>query len=709
MSLPQRIHSLCFALALLLCGLPLVLAGPAPAQEEAAPEEAEPDENAPFADVITVTALKGEPLTLLEIPIAVTAIDGEELDDRGADTLLDFLQEAPGVAINEDSGFLRIEIRGISATIGDPLVGLYVDEAPYSVLLGTTYPDIGTFDLERVEVLRGPQGTLYGAGATGGVIRLLTRQPQLDGFSVHGDVGYSSSDGGESTTQGNLALNAPLGSKAALRLAGSIEDQGGYIDYPALGQEDANDGEDRLFRGKLLFQPNDSTAITLSATHNEVDFDNQNTSDRGWVSNKFLAEPGEMTNDFLSGVVTWTGNRFGLLSSTNVVESEFLNTIALLGTPFISTLAPDSFAQEIRLNSTTGGDWRWTAGVYYADVDQLLEQDARALLGPGGLFLQTHTSESLALFGELTRSFADGRAQATLGARYWEEDKGTLEAANPAAAQEQTFDDVSPRFSLAFYPNPDNTFYLNVAKGFRSGQNQFPPGVALAALFGIQLPPGAEEETLWAYEAGYKSRLAGGRVLFEAAAYYNDWQDLIIFGPVVLGLTSAYLNAGSAEMPGIELALEARPNDTVSFGFSGHWNDAEYAETAEILAFNPATGGTVPVVVAADGDRIDLVPQTTFNADVEVQHFFGELRGFAALRAAYTDERILDLGGVDAIGDDVTRLDLRLGVDAERWAVHLFADNLTNEDGIAVPTSLPDAGWAFPPRAVGVNVKFRPR
>ncbi len=715
MSKPKRASSQYrLIVALLLYGLLVFVAGPAlaqeeAAQEEAAQEEAAPDKTAPFDDVITVTALKGEALTLLETPIAVSAFSGEELEDRGAHSLVDFLQEAPGTSLTEFSaGVLRIEIRGLSSELGDPLIGYYIDETPYSLLLVTWFPDIGTFDLERVEVLRGPQGTLYGAGATGGVIRLLTRNPQLRSLSVNGDIGFSSFDGGESTTFGNVALNVPLGTKAAFRLTGSIDDQGGYIDYPALGSEDANDSKHTVFRGKFLVELSDSASITFSGTRNDVDADNQNTSAHGWVSNKFLAEPGEATNDFYSGVFQWVGSNFSLLSSTNAVDTKIANTVEFAGTPLITGFDTSSFVQEIRLNSTTGGDWRWTGGGYYADIDQLFAQDATAFLGPLGLALETDTSESLALFGELSRSFANGRAQATLGARYWEEDKSTFDPINPAAAQERSFDDVSPRLNLSFFPSPDNTFYLNVAKGFRSGQNQFPTSLVFADLFGIQLPPGAEEETLWAYELGYKSRLAGGKVLLEVAAYQNQWDDLIIEAPIILGAVNAFLNAGSAEMPGIEFALKARPNDTVSFGFSGHWNDAKLTETVEILALDPTTGMSVPAVVFMDGDPIPLVPSTTFNADVELQHYFGGLRGFAALRGAYTDERFRTLFGLRDFSDKVTRLDLRLGVDAERWGVHLFADNLNNEDGITIPSLVTDKGIPYHPRAIGIDFIFRP-
>ncbi len=146
----------------------------------------------------------------------------------------------------------------------------------------------------------------------------------------------------------------------------------------------------------------------------------------------------------------------------------------------------------------------------------------------------------------------------------------------------------------------------------------------------------------------------------------------------------------------------------MSFGFSGHWNDAEFAETVVVPAIDATTGMAVPTVVVAEGEPLTLVPQTTFNADIEVQRFFGELRGFAVLRAAYTDERAQRFSGLVRFGDEATRLNLRLGVDAERWAVHLFANNLTDENDILIPLFFGDPGSVQPPRTVGVNFRFRP-
>jgi iron complex outermembrane recepter protein len=714
MSFPNRTfrdHSL--AVAILLSGLLLVLAGSALAQE-ASPEtkpaqpEAEPGPIGPFEETVTVTALKSEPVTLLQTPIAITAISGKELEDRGVKSFIDFLQEAPGVSVTPIIfGSLDIQIRGLGSNVGDSLVGYYVDEAPYMRLGSTVLPDFGFFDLERVEVLRGPQGTLYGAGATGGVIRLLTRNPQLGESSVKGDIGLSSFQGGDWTRFANVAVNTPLGDKVALRLTGSINDLGGYIDYPALGRDDGNAARASLFRGKFLFEPSVSTSVVLSATRSKADADGQNTSDRGWVSNKRLAEVSEATDDFFSGVFTWVG-RVSLVSSTNVIKSSFSSANDFLATPFIIEVGHDSLVQEIRLNSSNAGDWRWTGGVYYADREQQRRQDATVLLGPTAFARERDTSESLAVFGNLTRSFADGRAQASLGARYWKENKSISDLVSPdAVPASRSFDNLSPRLNVSFFPNPDNTFYLNVAEGFRSGVIQSPIQVSFASQFGIQLPPGADEETLWAYELGYKSRLAGGKVLLEAAAYLNDWQDLLVSVGVVRNVSVGFFNVGSAKTSGIEFALNVRPNDAVSFGFSGQWNDAHFSETVAVQVFDPAAGKFVPEVVVENGARINMVPQTTLDANVQVQHYFGGLRGFATLRGSYTDERVATAVGLKVFSDDVTRLDLRLGVDARYWGVHVFVDNVTNEDGITRPGFGADRGDVYRPRAVGVNLKFR--
>ena len=403
-----------FSFAILLSTWFLFSAGKAFAESELAQNDSKTSQ----LEEITVTALRSAPITLHKAPIAISAFQGEGLEDRGVDSFIDFLQEAPGTSVVQTAfGSLDIQIRGLSSSLGDSLIGYYVDEAPFSRLLSTNLPDFGFFDLERIEVLRGPQGTLYGAGATGGVIRILTKDPELNNFSTKGDIGFSQFDGGELTTSTNLAVNAPLGEKAAMRFTGSVNNFGGYIEYPVLGQDDANDAKSSNFRSKLLVNPSDKTTIILSATRNNFEADTQSTSEKGWVSNKTLVEPSRLTDHFYSGVFKWGGRHFNLVSSTSFVESELSSTNDFIGAPFILEFELENFVQEIRLNSTKDGVWNWTGGGYYADREQQRLQDATAVFGPLAIALERDTSKSYTVYGDLTRTFAEGRFQASLGAR----------------------------------------------------------------------------------------------------------------------------------------------------------------------------------------------------------------------------------------------------------------------------------------------------
>ena len=161
-------------------------------------------------EIITVTAQKREE-NLLDVPLSISAFTNNMLQDMGASELADFLQTAPGVGIIDDqSGTQLIQIRGVNSTYGNALVGYYLDELPFTLIGNTQVPDVRTYDLERVEVLRGPQGTLYGDGSIGGTIRILTKNPVLDQFQASGEVDGIATAHGDSSWAAKGMLNVPF-------------------------------------------------------------------------------------------------------------------------------------------------------------------------------------------------------------------------------------------------------------------------------------------------------------------------------------------------------------------------------------------------------------------------------------------------------------------------------------------------------------------
>ena len=242
--------------------LPLVIGGQAAAQESRALEE------------VIVTAQKREQ-NILEIPFAVSVIGEDEIKARGALDIKDLQYSIPGLSItNNLPGQDRVQIRGASSDVGlgSPTVGRYLDEVSVNSDATQRALDIPLLDIQRVEVLRGPQGTLYGAGSIGGTIRFITNSADLTETSGEIGVGFNSVDGGGEGYELNGVVNLPLiEDKLALRIVASTEKLAGWIDNTATGESDINEADRTFVRAKLQFQPNERFNASLMWMHHDLD------------------------------------------------------------------------------------------------------------------------------------------------------------------------------------------------------------------------------------------------------------------------------------------------------------------------------------------------------------------------------------------------------------------------------------------------------
>jgi len=215
---------------------------------------------------VKVTATKHGETEIVKSPIAISVLSGRQLEQSQAASTTEALQFTNGIsALSFDEAVTNFQIRGKSSTIGDPTVGYYLDGAPVSILSSPYVNEINAFDLQGIEVMRGPQGTLYGTSTIGGVIKLQTNDPDPTRFSGKADLSYGNvNDGGTSyTAQG--ALNIPVvEDKFAIRLVGGIQEQGGFINNSLLRLKDINEVNLDFFRGKMLIQPNDEFTIKAS-------------------------------------------------------------------------------------------------------------------------------------------------------------------------------------------------------------------------------------------------------------------------------------------------------------------------------------------------------------------------------------------------------------------------------------------------------------
>ena len=666
----------------------------------------ERDRSAPMIEEVIVTAQKRAE-NILDVPIAISAVTNEAMLDAGAAQLADFLESVPGVGIvDTQSGEQNIQIRGINSTFGNAPVGYYLDELPFTYLGNTQVPDVRTYDLERVEILRGPQGTLYGDGSIGGTIRILTKEPVLDEMQVAADGTYSTTDDGDDSYALKGMLNAPISrDKLALRLVATKEDIGGWIDNTVTGVEDENERDIENYRAKLRWMPTDALDIVLSAWHTEQEAVGDSVALEDWTT--FLPAAETSTEyDLYSATIRYDFAAFSLVSATSWMDYANDELADFLGAPFTTNEEQEILSEELRLTSNSDGFFRWTAGFFYRTIERDTFLNLEAL---GFVQDQHQESDSWAVFGEGTFAFLDDKLEVTLGLRYFEDDRLFEEELDPVLLDivqsidpsftgkvDTTFDSTNPRLNIAYRPNADWMFYTNIAKGFRTGQAQPVISLAFAALQGVTIPTSVEPEEMWSYEIGTKGVFADGAVTFEGAVFYNDWQDiqvLVVLEPVS-GL-AGLINGGTAETMGVELALGFAPIDGLDLRIAGSYVDAEYTED-------------IPGTPIVDGDPISGVPDTTVSATGTYRWPMGATwNGFVRGAVQYTSERE-DVASGALPSDSTTRVDLRLGVEGNAWGLYLFGDNLTNEDGaVGVRQFGPDGpATRLRPRTYGINFRY---
>jgi iron complex outermembrane receptor protein len=681
--------------AAVLAGISFIaLSAPAMAQDT-------PSETASDTDIV-VTAQKREQ-NLLDVPLAIQAISGEQLEEQGQKELNDLIESIPGASSVSRTapGFETIQIRGISSgTTGDATVGYYVDDVPFSVPNLQLAPPSRLFDLQRVEVLRGPQGTLYGQGAMGGTIRMVTAAPDYEDILGRAQFELSDTSGGEMNYALDGVVNVPIATgTAALRVSGGYESVGGFADLArpsgtgfAVTRKNVNDQESWNIRGKLGLKPSDNVTIELGAWRVENDLDFRNTMDSADPPRyNDTTGPDDRPNyvrttlTLLSGVVNADLGGANLTSSTSYIDSlldfdaSFL-TSPLFGSGYLrndSSFKTTAFTQELRLASNGDGPFNWLVGGYYSDgkiksdICLGLIVACTAPFPPFNINSQGEIkTRAFAFFGELSYAMFDERLTATVGGRYFEDKRSTSgldRYANTATpAQSGKFNTFNPRFNLSFKASDDILLYANVAKGFRSGSFQTPAQAAAAsAALGFTIPTDIQPDKVWSYEAGIKGKFADGLITVDATAYQIDWDNIQL--QTTINGVATLSNGGNARSKGIDLGIILRPAQGLSFQAVGNINDTYFRTVLPaIVAINP---------LAAPGSRIPGVPKSSLSLSGSYSWNLESLDARATLAAGFNfRNRQLDSSGLAS--DKLNEANLRAGIEKDGWKFYVFADNL---------------------------------
>ena len=741
----------------------LALGAPALAQVTSAPETSEPaQEEEARQERVIVTSTRREQ-DLQDVPLAVTAWQQEALSEKGIVSYDGLARETPGIVLNQPTAnFNTITTRGI-ATNGyganlQAATAIYINELPISSNGNSTILDPTLYDVERVEVLRGPQGTLFGANSLSGAVRILTKAPNPNEFEASALVDFGLTDGDALRQRYNGMVNMPLiEDKLALRVVGFYRDEDGWVDNIGTGIEGANSLEAVGGRAHLLWEPTDNFDVGLLIIHEDNDpADSGLTNpDRGEFI-RLTERPDLFQSDFTSYNLTanWEMDWATLTSSSTYSNIDGKFIVDLAGTfnqliPFALDAVgyDENFVQEVRLVSADGGDWDWTVGGFYFNKRRDIDYDYRSSLD----FLQTRNLTGLpneyyqsysgyfdaiesAAFGELTYRFSE-QFWLTGGLRYTETSVQSHTLAGgynsnylavalggfsnvaltvvPVAAadgQKVEADNMSYKVSASYKPMDNLTTYASISTGFRSPvANARAGSVSLVDPNDLVIPNGADSDELTNYEVGMKGTFLNGKLVSNLSAYYILWEDIQVQANRLSDQVQFATNIGEAVSQGIEFEVGYYPGNGFSLFVNGSLNDTEITElTPEEAAISGAEEGlqlAMPNFQGAATARYDF---DIGDMDAFVSGTVAHVGDFPAMLPNTPGQPNLPAATFD-YSDAYTTLNLQAGIEKDNWKVTGYVENLFDDNSVTYvhPEAFTDARYArLRPQTIGVRLSL---
>ncbi len=710
---------------------------------EAEPQQTLKEPRRPSAQLeeIVVTATKrAEPLR--EIPATINVLSGEQLERAGIQNIEQIVTMVPGVNLtDEGSGGTpkRITIRGISAGFGTNLTtGFLIGDIPFTDPFAPKVQlDPNPFDIATVEVLKGPQGTLFGGTGLNGMIRYVPQAPQLDEFRIKYYTQLTSYPGnGDSGWNYGAMINAPFAdNQAAIRLVGFKRETPGYIDDTRNDKRDVNSSSQHGLRAILGWEPGERWKISLMGATQKTNDDDLAYSDYydGRLEHRTSPRPspGESSYSLANLSVEREFDWGSLISQTSYVEKDFdifLEASRATGGQLPLLAGADdnhsrSVIQELRAVSSPGnGPWKWLAGAFYYDMSLYDCAEAGVTLGlpvtlpipplltgilanpcpgnagklPGvldiGQLVGDLDLEERALFGEATRELGD-RWEVTLGARaYRLQTKGTVSFAGVIYALQNNLragrrpvdsseDGISPKFSLAYRAADDLKFYFTASRGFRFGGPQLAASTPTTSV-----PENYQSDSLWNYELGMRSDWLDRSLRVDASIYLVDWKNPQVFQqsppqPLAIGFID---NVGGARSEGAEISLTYLPGFVEGLTLE---TSASWSRTVTTEEFEAASGAMVP-----KGSPWPLAPRWQTATTLSYSRPIASWQAGTSLRHAYIDQACNTIDCTAQVFGYQT-LDLNLfAAPAERsyWPqVSLTLGNLTDERGYSNITTNP--------------------
>ncbi|MCW2414271.1 TonB-dependent receptor [Sphingobium sp. B8D3D] len=660
-------------------------------------------------DEIIVTAQKSGVQALQEVPLAIQAFSGEDLKERNINNIADLATAIPGISESQRqsvaSRSFSIRGAGAGAANGDSAIGYYVDDVPFVVTNFGIAPPIRFLDLDRVEVLRGPQGTLYGQGSAGGVFIFHTRDPDLTEIKFAAEAQASQTRGAGGLNYGVAGVvSVPIIKDVlAVRVSGGHSYNPGWADeyYGAFDgtpdRKGVNEVRDDDIRVVALFRPVDNLNIRAQYWHfrpRQQFLGGLASTQPPYYANT-AAQPSFGNGDFklysLSAGLDF--DTFSISSATTYLKGNFgiYVPIAPAGA-FSSQFFPDMFSQEVRINSTTDGPFHWLLGGAYQDGSGPQENYLRIPVAGIDTNADNNTiTKNWAVYGELGYDLFDGKLRPRVGLRYYH-DKRTFEDANTTNTNKKNV--TTWRVNLSYVPNDDLTVFATAATGFRPGIVQSQIQADLLADVGIPAGTQTRPESSTNYEAGIKWRSPDRTLNVGLNFYINKLEDMLTPTPTLDANVSGFSNFGDGTSKGVDIEMRWRtPLDGLTLSAVANINQGKYdtvdpAVQARLPYLRP---GTRLVNTLEENARVDATYETSLG---------GDLNGLFNVAWTYNGNRLQTNGEyVKAYSVYSANIGLRY----KAYDLTLFGENLGDYDGAVL--TLNTSSIRVTPRTIGVRLR----
>jgi len=703
----------------------------------------DPSQGALSEVVVTAQRFKS---TVQSTPISLSAITGEQLDAAGITSVEELAHDIPGLSMRSAGpGQTEYEARGLASSGGSaPTVGFYLDEVPMSPpaqsQTGKVVIDPNLYDVDRIELLRGPQGTLYGSGSMGGTVRVITNQPKLDVFEGSVQGALSDTQGGRVNGGGSFMVNLPLGDMFALRVVGTDTVRSGWIDRVVLNpfpqdtstsrgnvlaapvQSVASDVNNEHLSGgrvSLLFKPNEDLSIVGTALYQGMvmggydEFDDPpGAAYPAHYEGASIPEPIGDALHVYSLTVTDNLGFADLTSASGYFQrhetqtqdaseslSDLLGIYPLLAVPFSEVDITRQFSQELRLNSKGTDRFNWVGGLFYSDdrSDWNLFS-AQPVFGsppnPTGILINSDYFYRVRQYA----AFADGSYKITdawkfeAGLRWYRYQSDASAAqygallSSPVPTPPLNFETsdhgLNPRFDLSYSPSGDLTAYLSASKGYRPGG---PSSGPLPTICGGGESPAYKPDTVWDYEVGEKVKLFENWLTINSDFYYIKWngvQEVVTIPACGFTFTD---NGGNGRSFGPELEITAKLSNEWTVAINGSYTDARVdhptaAFAAEVISTSPPGG--LPSCQSASNCSVPILNVPKYEGSAALIYTTKVLRDyhFTARISDFYVGPSTDQAyyyGIPLPSYNIINARARLAGD--KWSATLFIDNLSNK------------------------------